>query len=236
MKAVTYKKYGPPEVLQVEEVAIPSITEKQMLVRVRAVEATKADCEMRSFKFPVLWFWLPMRLFFGVRRPRRQILGMYFSGEVETVGAAVHHYQPGDAIFGASNMNLGAYAEYMALPDDLAVAVKPKNMTFAEAAAVPLGGFNGLHFMTLAALQPGEKILINGAGGSIGAHAAQLAVHAGAEVSAVDAPHKFEFLKRMGVSQLIDYTADDFTLPQERYDVVFDMVANSRYSTLMRCL
>lgn len=236
MKAISYSRYGPPDVLQLKEVEKPLAKDDEVLIRVRAVEATKSDCEMRSFQFAVKWFWLPLRLAFGVRKPRRQILGGYFSGVIESFGKNVTGFSTGDQVFGAAGLKLGAYGEYVALPASYTIVAKPGNMTFADAAAVPLGGLNALHFMRLARIQPGDKVLINGAGGSIGAHAVQIAKSMGAEVTAVDSAIKEGLLRRIGADHFIDYTKESFTALGDTYDVIFDMVAGSSYSASIRAL
>ena len=186
MRAITYSRYGPPDVLQLNDVRTPAPNDDEVLVRVRAAEATKSDCEMRSFKYSVKWFWLPLRIALGVRRPRRQILGGYFSGEIESLGRDVTTFSVGDHVFSTPGLRLGTFGEYVALPARYTIVAKPNNMSFAEAAAVPLGGLNALHFMRRARIRAGEQVLINGAGGSIGAHAVQIAKSMGAEVTAVD--------------------------------------------------
>ena len=236
LKAITYSNYGPPGVLELKEVEKPVPKDDEVLIRVRAVEATKSDCEMRSFKFAVKWFWLPLRIAFGVRAPRRKILGGYFSGEVEALGKDVTEFSTGDQVFGAAGLKLGAYGEYVALPAKFTIVAKPGNMTFAESAAVPLGGLNALHFMRLARIQPGDKVLINGAGGSIGAHAVQIAKSMGAEVTAVDSTIKEDLLRRIGADHFIDYTKENFTAMGRTYDVIFDMVAGSSYAASIRAL
>jgi NADPH:quinone reductase-like Zn-dependent oxidoreductase len=185
---------------------------------------------MRSFHFPVIWFWLPLRIAFGIRRPKRQVLGGYFSGEIESIGRSVTSYSVGDQVFGSSQLRFGAYGEFLVLPESYTVVPKPMNMTFIEAAAVPLGGLNALHFMTLAEIKPGEKVLINGAGGSIGAHAIQIAKMMGAEVTTVDKAAKKAIVDRFGADNFIDYQKEDFTKSAQTYDVIFDMVARSSYS------
>lgn len=235
MKAIVYSRFGPPTVLALAEVPAPVPSEDEVLIRVRAVEATKSDCEMRSFHFAVKWFWLPLRLALGVTKPRRAILGGYFAGEVAAVGSAVRDFAPGDQVYGAAGLRLGAYAEYMALPARAAIARKPGNMSFTEAAAVPMGGLNALHFLRRAGIRPGETVLVNGAGGSIGAHAIQIAKAMGAEVTAVDAAHKRD-LVRLGADHFIDYTREDFTALGKRWDVIFDMVASSSYGACIRAL
>lgn len=236
MKAITYSRYGSPEVLQVKDVPTPEPNDDEVLIQVRAAEATKGDCEMRSFRFPVKWFWLPMRFVFGLRAPRRQILGGYFSGEVASVGKNVTRFAVGDAVFGAAQLRLGAYGEYLALPEGYTLVPKPSNMSFAEAAAVPLGGLNALHFLNRANVQPGETVLIQGAGGSIGAHAVQIAKAMGATVTAVDSGIKRDFLLGIGADHFIDYAEQDCFSSGQSYDVIFSMVAGSSYSAAIRAL
>lgn len=236
MKAIFHPKYGPPDVLQIRDVAKPVPQDDEVLIRVRAAEATKADCEIRGFRFSVLWFWLPMRIAMGITKPRRQVLGVYFAGEIESVGKDVTEFSPGDAVYGATKLRNSAYAEYVCLPAKYALVPKPVNMSFEEASSVPLGGLNALHFLRRAKIQPGEKVLINGAGGSIGAHAVQIAKHFGAEVTAIDSPVKEPLLRRIGVDHFIDYTTDDFSKSDRTYDVVFNMVAGSSYSNCINAL
>jgi len=236
MKAVTYARYGGPDVLRLAEVPTPVPGDLDVLIRVRAAETTKGDCELRSFRYAVKWFWLPLRLAIGIGRPRRRILGMYFAGEVVSVGAQVSLFAPGDQVYGATDLRMGAYGEYVVLPERATLGPKPRNMTFAEAAAVPLGGLNALHFMRRASIKPGERVLINGAGGSIGAHAIQIAHSMGAQVTAVDHGIKEDLVRRLGASDFIDYTTDDVTTTGRRFDVIFDMVAGSRYRRLIGLL
>ena len=236
MKAITYANYGSPDVLQVKELEKPVPKDDEVLIRVQAAEATKADVEMRSFRFAVKWFWLPMRIVFGVRKPKRRILGGYFSGVVEALGKDVTQFSKGDQIFGGAALRLGAYGEYVALPASYAIVAKPNNMSFAEAAAVPLGGLNALHFMRLAEIRPGDKILINGAGGSIGAHGVQIAKSMGAVVTAVDSTIKENMLRRIGANHFIDHTKENFATMGRTYDVVFDMVAGSSYAACIKVL
>jgi NADPH:quinone reductase-like Zn-dependent oxidoreductase len=236
MKAITYSTYGPPEVLQLREVTKPIPEDDEILIKVRAAEATKSDCEMRSFKFSVIWFWLPLRIALGVRKPKRQILGGYFSGEIESFGKDVTRFSTGEQVFGAAGLRLGAYGEYVALPASYTIVDKPRNMSFAEAAAVPLGGLNALHFMRKAKIQAGEKLLINGAGGSIGTHAIQIAKSMGAEVTAVDSSIKEDMLRRIGADHFIDYMKEDFSRSSRTYDVIFDMVPGSSYSACIKAL
>ena len=236
MKAVRYERYGPPEVLHLADVATPVPKADELLVRVRAAEATKSDCEMRGFRFAIHWFWLPLRLALGITRPRRQILGAYFAGEVAQVGSEVTDFTVGDAVFGTTGLRLGAYGEFVAVPAQSAIAGKPANMRFSDAAAVPLGGLNALHFMRLARVQPGDQVLILAAGGSIGAHAVQIAKAMGAEVTGVDHRTKAEFLRRLGVDHVMDYQTEDALATAGRYDVVFDMVPTTSFTTAIRAL
>lgn len=236
MKAIVYTEYGPPDVLELKEVEKPVAAEGEILIRVRAAEVTKSDCEMRSFRFPVKWFWLPLRIVLGLRRPKRTILGGYFAGVVESVGEGTDHLQPGDEVFGAAQLRMGAYGEYACLPASYTIIAKPENMTFEQAAAVPLGGLNALHFMRKADVQPGEQVLVNGAGGSIGAHGVQIAKHLGAEVTAVDSTHKEQGLRALGADHFIDHTRQPVWSGAARYDVIFDMVAGSEYAACMRAL
>lgn len=236
MKAVVYTNYGLPEVLELKEVAKPSPNSDEVLIKVRAAEVTKADCELRSFKFPVNWFWLPLRIVMGLRKPKRQILGGYFSGEVESVGKDVSKFKKGDQVFGATKLRMGAYGEYVCLPESYCIVPKPENMSFEEASAVPLGGLNALHFLTLANIQKGEKVLLNGAGGSIGTFGVQLAKAMGAEVTAVDSSIKEEMLRRIGADYFIDYAKEEFVKSGQTYDVILNMVAKGSYSNYINAL
>lgn len=236
VKAIVYETYGGPEVLKLRDIPKPAPGKKDLLIRVRAVEATKSDCEMRSFQYSVSWFWLPLRLAMGISKPRRGVLGFYFSGEVVEVGDEVKGFTQGDEVFGSSNLRLGAYAEYLRVPAAYPIIEKPRNMSFVEAAAVPLGGWNALHFMDLAGLTPGDDVLINGAGGSIGAHAIQIARARGAAVTAVDRSDKEAAVRAFGASDFIDYQREDFTSRDRQWDVIFDMVPGSPYGRCIRAL
>ena len=236
MKAITYARYGPPEVLHLADLNTPVPKDDEVLIRVRAAEATKSDCEMRSFRFSVRWFWLPLRLALGVRRPRRRVLGAYFAGEVARVGRDVADFKVGDQVFGTSGLRLGAYGEFIAVPARATIVEKPRSMSFTDAAAVPMGGLNALHFMRLARIHPGDDVLILGAGGSIGAHAVQIAKAMGAEVTGVDQGTKAEFLRRLGADHVVDYRMEDALAMPGRYDVVFDMVPGSSLAAAIRAL
>ena len=236
MKAIVYTQYGPPDVLHVKEVDKPKPGDDELLVKIHAAEATKADCELRSFKFAVKWFWLPLRVAMGLTRPRNQVLGGYFSGQVESVGKNVSKFNKGDQVFGTAGLRMGAYGEYVCLPASYTIVPKPYNLSYEKAAAVPLGGMNALHFMRKAKVRHGEKVLVNGAGGSIGTFAVQIAKAMGAEVTAVDSSIKEEMLRRIGADHFFDYTTEDFTKSGQAYDVIFDMVARSSYSACVKSL
>ena len=236
MKAITYSHYGPPEVLQVSNIPKPLPKDDEVLIKVQAAEATKSDCELRSFTYAVKWFWLPLRIAIGVSKPRRQVLGGYFAGEIESIGKDVTQFSVGTQVFGSAGFRFGAYGEYVALPQSYTIVEKPQNMSFAEAAAVPLGGLNALHFLRRAKIQAREKVLINGAGASIGAHAVQIAKAMGAEVTAVDSAIKEEFLYRIGADHFIDYAKEDCLNNGRKYDVIFNMVPHSSYSAAIAAL
>ena len=236
MKAIVYTKYGSADVLQLKEVDKPVPRDDEILIKVQAAEATKADCELRSLKFAVKWFWLPMRIAMGIKKPKRQILGGYFAGQVESVGKDVSKFNRGDQVFGTTNLRFGAYGEYLCLPASYTIVPKPNNMSFEEAAAVPLGGLNALHYLRKANIKSGEKVLVNGAGGSIGTFGVQIGKAMGAEVTAVDSSIKEEMLRRIGADHFFDYNKQDFTKSGETYDVIFDMVAGSSYSACVSAL
>ena len=236
MKAIVYTQYGPPEVLSVADVPKPKLQDNEVQIRVLAAEATKSDCEMRSFQFAVQWFWVPLRCVLGLRKPKNQILGGYFSGEVTGLGDKVSNFELGDQVFGSSKLRMGAYGDYLCLPADYTIVAKPKNMTHEQAAAVPLGGLNALHYLRKAAVRPGDKVLINGAGGSIGTFAVQIAKAMGAQVTAVDSGIKESMLRRIGADHFYDYQRENFVDNGQHYDVIFNMVAGCSYSDFVGSL
>ena len=191
---------------------------------------------MRSFNFAVKWFWLPLRLALGIFRPRKIILGGYLSGEVMSVGKDVSIFCPGDQIFGSTGFKFGAHGEYVCLPADSSLTLMPNNLTFEEAAAVPLGGLNALHFLNKANIQKDEKALIIGAGGSIGIFGVQIAKAMGAEVTGVDSTIKEDMLRKLGVDHFLDYTKSDFAIDTMSYDVILNMVAQNSYSKNIKAL
>lgn len=236
MKAIIYKKYGPPEVLQLQEVPKPYPADNEILIHIKATTVNTGDCELRGFKFTMPKIFLPlMRLAFGVFKPRKSIPGFQFSGIVESVGKKVTRFKTGDAVFGITGLRLGSFAEYVCLPASYAITLKPDNLSFAEAAALPMA-VDGLHFLRKAQLQKGEKLLILGAGGSIGTFALQIANHWGAEVTCVDSSAKLDMLRLAGAAFVMDYTQEDFTRNGCKYDVIFDVVGTSPYKESLRSL
>jgi NADPH:quinone reductase-like Zn-dependent oxidoreductase len=218
----------------------PTPKENEVLIKIYATTVTAGDCEMRNLKLP-LGYQLMLRAGFGFRRPRNKIPGTEVAGEIEEVGAGVKEFNVGDQVFGSAGMGFGANAEYICLPEipgemEGGVTIKPTNMTYEEAATVPFGGRDSLHFLRLGNIQEGQKILINGAGGSIGTFAIQLAKYYGAEVTAIDSTAKLDMLRSVGADLVIDYTQEDFTKNGEVYDVIFDVIGKLSFSDTKRSI
>ena len=240
MKAMVWTAYGPPEVLQLREVEKPTPKDNEVQIRIHATTVTAGDCEQRSLSLPI-WYALPMRAYVGLNRPTRiTILGMELAGEIESVGRDVRLFKEGDQVFAATGfVGMGTCAEYICMlqePEEGALAIKPANMNYDEAAAVPMGGLEALSFLRQGDIQSGQEVLINGAGGTIGTFAVQLAKYFGAEVTAVDSTGKLDMLRSIGADQVIDYTQEDFTKSGETYDFILDVVGKGSFSGCIRSL
>jgi 2-desacetyl-2-hydroxyethyl bacteriochlorophyllide A dehydrogenase len=240
MKAIVFTKYGPPDVLHLKIIPKPAPKENEILVRVYATPVNYGDLTARNFahsqfNMPAL-LYLPARLTFGWNKPKTNILGSELAGEVEAVGSAVTRFRSGDQVFAYVGMKMGAYAEYICIPETGMVALKPANLTYAEAATLPYGAVMASSLLRKAHLQPGHKVLIHGASGGIGSMAVQLAKHMGAEVTGVCSTPRLDFVHSLGADQVIDYTQEDFTQNGETYDLIFDILGKSSFKRLKRSL
>ena len=241
MKAIVWTKYGPPDGLKLQEVEKPVPKDDDILIRIRATTVTAGDCEMRRLELPLMLSF-PVRLYAGFLRPKRiPILGQELAGEVEQVGKDVKSFKQGEQVFGTTGFGFGAYAEYICLHGDTnetqgTLVTKPSNLTYEEAAAVPTAGFEALHFIRKANIQLGKKVLIIGAGGSIGTFSVQLARHFGAEVTGVDSTEKLDMLRSLGANHVIDYTKGDYTNSGESYDLIIDVVGKGSVARRLKLL
>lgn len=235
MKAVVRESYGPPEVLQLQEVPTPIPKKNELLVKIMATTVTAGDCELRRFDIAT-WIWLPLRLYMGIFKPRIKILGQELAGKIVAVGEKVTTFKIGDEIFASTGIKMGGYAQYTCLSEKQVIGIKPINAAYEEVATIPAGGINGIHFLRKAKVQKGHQILINGAGGSIGTYAVQIAKLWGAEVTVVDSTQKLEMLKSIGADHLIDYTQEDFTKTALKYDSIIDIVGTSSYNNCLKSL
>jgi 2-desacetyl-2-hydroxyethyl bacteriochlorophyllide A dehydrogenase len=243
MKAIVYTEYGSPDVLHLKEVEKPTPEDNEVLIRVHATPVNIGDIWARNFsaispgKFSMpMPLWLPARIAMGFSKPNKHILGSEFAGDIEAVGKDVNGFKAGDAVFGYRAMNFGANAEYLCMPGDGLVALKPANMTYEEAACVPYGALTALSLLRKVNVQPGQKVLINGASGSIGSYAVQLAKYYGADVTGVCSTLRVELVKALGADRVIDYTREDFTQGGETYDVIFDIMGKGSFSRCKRVL
>ena len=235
MKAIIWTKYGSPDGLQLEDVEKPTPKDNEVLIKIHTTTVTAADCEMRAFK-GFTAFWLPLRIYIGLFRPTRiKILGQELAGEIETVGKDVTKFKAGDAVVAWSALHLGGYAEYTCLNENATMAIKPANLTYTEVVPICLGGLEAWHYLN-GNIQSGQKVLVVGAGGSIGTFGVQIAKHFGADVTAVDSGGKFEMLRSIGADHVIDYTREDFTKSGQTYDVIFDAPGKTSYSRCRQLL
>jgi NADPH:quinone reductase-like Zn-dependent oxidoreductase len=234
MKAVVFTEYGSPDVLKLQELPQPTPKENELLVRVCATPVNYGDLTARNFansefNMPAL-LYLPARLSFGWNRPKINVLGSELAGEVAAVGNRVTKFKPGDAVFAYVGMKMGANAEYICLPENGSVALKPANLSYDEAAILPYGAVMAVSLLQKAGLQPGQKILINGASGGIGGMAVQLAKASGAEVTGVCGARRREYVRSLGADQVIDYAKEDFTRNGETYDVILDILGRTSFA------
>lgn len=230
MKAIVYTQYGSPEVLQLKEVEKPLPKDNEILLSVKATAVNSGDWRLRKADpFAV-------RLFFGLTKPKLNILGSVFSGDVESVGKDVKLFKVGDKVFGHTDMNFGAYADYICLPENGTLALKPNSLTHTEAAVIPFGGMAAFHFIKKAGIKPGQKVLIYGASGAVGSTAIQLAKYFGANVTGVCSTSNMDLVKSLGADKVIDYTKEDFTKNGEAYDVIFDTVNKISFSRSVKSL
>jgi NADPH:quinone reductase-like Zn-dependent oxidoreductase len=230
MKAIVCTKYGPPEVLKLKEVKKPVPKDHETLIRVVVSTVTTGDCRIRRFDF-AKWFWLPGRFLFGFTKPRKEIPGWELAGEIESVGKQVEHYKRGDTVFGFNKGVSfgGTNAEYKCLDEGRLVKFDPKTISFEEAAAIPIGGLTALYFLRKAKASKGHKVLINGASGSVGTYAVQIAKYFGAEVTGVCSSRNLELVKSLGADYVIDYSKEDFAKYGKKYDIIFDTVDKTSF-------
>jgi NADPH:quinone reductase-like Zn-dependent oxidoreductase len=243
MKAIVYTEYGPPDVLHLAEAPQPTPQENEILIRVRAASVSFGDLMARNFgnvsvsefNMPAPFYYLA-RMTFGWSKPKQPILGSEFAGEVAAVGNAVTRFKPGDAVFGYRGQQMGAYAEYLVMPGDGMVAHKPANLSDAEAAVAPYGGLTALTLLRQVNLQPGQRVLVNGASGGIGSAAVQLAKQRGAHVTGVCGAPRLAYVQTLGADEVIDYAKEDFTQRGETYDLIIDVLGRSSFVRCQRAL
>jgi len=231
MKAAVYSRYGPPDVLEIKDVEKPVPADNEVLVRVHATTVCAADWRMRKAD-PFL-----IRLMNGLSAPKKiHVLGIEFAGRIESVGRTVTRFREGDEVFGATGFKFGAHAEYVCVPADGVIEMKPANMTLEEAAAVFFGAVSALHFLRKAGIRAGQKVLVYGASGSVGVFAVQLAKHFGAHVTGVCSTRNVELVRSLGADEVVDYTKEDFSRAGRVYDIVCDTVGKSGFSRSLKSL
>lgn len=235
MKAVYCTRYGPPDVLETREVQTPTPEKDEVLIEIEARTISMGDCEVRSFTFPY-WLWVPIRLAFGIRKPRNKVIGQDFAGKVVEVGSEVAQFDVGDRVTGSTDWKMGAYAEYITRPEDSVLAKIPEGVKTEDAVTLPLGGMNALSFVRMGKFKEGDEVLVNGAGGAIGTYAVQLLRNSGIEVTGVDSEEKLGVLQELGASQVIDYRKVDFTHLDNKYDGIIDMPGMINYRRALNCL
>lgn len=239
MKAAIYREYGPPNVLRLEEVEKPKPKDNELLVKIHAATVTSGDVRLRSSDFPSL-FWLPARLIFGLFKPKKKILGHELAGTVEEIGKRITKFKVGESVFGTSTMlKGGSYAEYICLPQEWkngVVVQKPKNLSFEEAAALPIGAMTAIYLLEKADLRNGQTVLVYGASGSVGSYAVQIARQKGATVTGVCSGSNFEMVKSLGAESLVDYKKEDYSKTKEKFDIVFDAVGKTTKSNAKKVL
>jgi len=231
MKAIVHTKYGPPDELQLLEVEKPVPGNNEVLIKIHATTVTTTDCNARNFTFVPKSFMLFARIMFGFKKPRIKILGIDLAGEIEAIGKDVKLFKAGDQVFGSPGTKLGGHAEYVCVPENGALAIKPADLSWEKAAAISLAGNTALFFIRdLAKIQAGQRILIHGASGAIGTYAVQLAKYYGAVVTGVCSATNADLVKSLGADKVIDYTKEDFTKSNEKYDFVFNVVGKTTFS------
>ncbi len=239
MKAAVWTAYGPPSVLQIQEVETPVPRANEVRIRIRATTVTAGDCEMRTLHLP-MGLGLPVRFYVGLIKPfRMTILGQELAGEIESTGNGVTRFKEGDRVCAFTGFSLGGYAETICLPEeggDSLIGPMPAGASFEQAAALPFGAMEALHFLKQADIQPGEEVLINGAGGSIGTFGVQLARHYGANVTTVDSSPKLDMLRSIGADHVVDYTREAYWARGRKYDVIFDVIGTSPYAPSLNAL
>lgn len=230
MKAVTFQKYGSPEVLQLKQIAKPAPGDNEVLIRIYATAVNSGDIRMRKADPFAVRFML------GLLKPKKELLGIVFAGTIEAVGKAVTKFNTGDKVYGSSFQNFGAYAEYLCLPETGVIAIKPVSLSHEEAAVIPFGGNTAVHFFHKAKIKAGQKVLIYGASGSVGTAAVQIAKYFKADVTAVCSAANSDLMKKLGADKVIDYTKEDFTKNGESYDIIFDAVGKSPFTGSVKSL